>query len=75
MSLKPAWATQQDPGFLDKNSGREQLLKTPTSSVANISTKAEAAGLRSEHDFHTNYFHFVQDVSRRNFKSEFYKGI
>lgn len=75
MSLKPAWAAQQDPGFLEKSPGREQLLKTPTSSVANISTKAEAASLRAEHDFHTNYFHSVQDVSRRNFESEFYKGI
>lgn len=74
-SLKPAWATQQDPGFLDKSSGREQLLKPPTSGVANISTKAEAAWLRAEHDFHTNYFHSVQDVSRRNFESGFYKGI
>lgn len=75
VSLKSAWATQQDPGFLDKSSGREQLLNTPTSGAAKSSTKAEAAWLRAEHDFHTNYFHSVQDVSRRISSQSFTGGF
>lgn len=73
--MKSAWATQQDPGFLDKSSGREQLLNTPTSGAAKTSTKAEAAWLRAEHDFHTNYFHSVQDVSRRISSQSFTRGF
>lgn len=37
--------------------------------------KQRLPGLRAEHDFHTNYFHSVQDVSRRISSQSFTRGF